>query len=111
MELTTTTTERPPALDEQETTFTIEATDRKTVTVFSNDQVWQNRIEKLGVEAFRRNAYGRWYHLSLEEFNFGFRKKRQLSAEQRAISAERLAALRSARLADDDDGDDDNEDV
>lgn len=52
METTTATTERPPALDEQETTFTIEATDRKTVTVFSNDGVWQNRIEKLDVELF-----------------------------------------------------------
>ena len=40
METMTTTTEKPPALDEQETTFTIEATDRKTVTVFTNDSVW-----------------------------------------------------------------------
>lgn len=104
---TTTIAERPPALDEQETTFTVEATDRKSVMVFSNDSVWQNRIEKLGIEAFRRNAYGRWYRVSLEEFNFGFRKKRQLSDEQRALLSERLAAARDAEIG----GDDDDEDV
>lgn len=107
MEAATTTTEKPPALDEQETTFTIEATDRKTVTVFTNDSVWQGRMEKLGIEAFRRNAYGRWYRVSLEEFLFGFRKKRQLSDEQRALMAERMAAVRDAGI----DSDDDNEDV
>jgi hypothetical protein len=36
-----TTAERAPALDEQETVFTIEATDRNFVFIFSNDQVWQ----------------------------------------------------------------------
>lgn len=49
--------------------------------------------------------------MSLEEFNFGFRKKRQLSDEQRAINTERLAAARGALLADDDDSDDETEDV
>lgn len=102
-------TERPPALDEQETLFSIEATDRKTVTVFSNDSVWQGRMAKLGIEPFRHSGYGKWYQISLDEFGFGVRKKKQLSDEQRAANTERLAAAREARYGDSDD--DENEDV
>lgn len=97
------TVERPQALDEQETLFTIDATDRKTVTIFSNDSVWQGRVEKLGIEPFRVNGYGRWYKVSLKEFSFGVRKKRQVSDEQRAVLTERFAALRATALEDDDD--------
>lgn len=102
------TVERSQALDEQETIFTIDATDRKTVTIFSNDSVWQGRVEKLGIEPFRVNGYGRWYKISLKEFSFGVRKKRQVSDEQRAAGAERLAAWRGAA---NDDNDDESEDV
>lgn len=65
-------------------------------------------MEKLGVAPFRCNGYGKWYRVSLEEFNFGLRKKRQLSDEQRAAMAERMLAVREAS---NDDGDDDSEDV
>ena len=95
--------ERAPALDEQETTFTVEATDRNTVHVFSNDGVWQGRMERLGIRPTRRSAYGCWYKVSLEEFSFGVRRKRQMSEEQRAASAERLARHRGE--AADDEGD------
>lgn len=104
-----TTTERLPDLDERETLFTIDATDRKTVTVFSNDSVWQGRIEKLGIEPFRINGYGKWYKVGLGEFSFGIRKKRQVSDEQRAVLAERFAALRGAVT--DSDDEDESEDV
>jgi hypothetical protein len=82
-------------LDEQETTFTVEATDRKTVRIFSNDVVWQRRIEELGIVADREDAYGKFYTVSLEEYSFGVRRKRQMSDEQREAAAERLAASRS----------------
>jgi hypothetical protein len=99
-----TTAERAPALDEQETVFTIEATDRNFVFIFSNDQVWQKRIEKF-TEAYKRNEYGRWYKVSLEEFGFGLRKKRVLTEEQRQAMGERLARMRDAQNDDDDFGD------
>ena len=102
------TIERVPSLDEQETTFTIEATDRKTLYVFSNDSVWWGRIEKLGIEPFRRNGYGRWYKVSLADFGFGIRKKPQMTDEQRAARSERMTLMRAEQLSDDDDDDDDD---
>lgn len=96
---------KQPALDEQETTFTIEATDRNTVHVFTNDSVWMSRIEKLGIEAYNEDSYGKFYRVSLDEFNFGIRKRRQLTDEQRQAFADRMAALRAGD--DDDDGDED----
>lgn len=82
------------ALDEQETTFTIEGTDRHTLHVFSNDSVWQARVEKLGIESTKQNGYGKWYKVDLREFSFGIRRKRQLTDEQRAAMRERLASYR-----------------
>lgn len=81
---------RTVSLDEQETSFTIEAVDRGSVYVFSNDTVWQRRIERLGITHYREDGYGRFYKVSLEDFNFGFRKKRQLSDEQRRDMSERM---------------------
>lgn len=85
---------RELALDEQETTFTIEATDRNTISVFSCDKVWMARLEKLGIQPTRTNEYGAWYTVSLNDWSFGLHRKRQLSDEQRAAFAERMAALR-----------------
>jgi len=85
---------RAPALDEQETSFTIEATDRKTVHVFTNDTVWVNRIEKLGIEAYNEDGYGKFYRVSLDDYLFGFRKRRALTDEQRGALVKRLAAVR-----------------
>lgn len=89
------------ALDEQETNFTVEATNRNVVSVFSNDIVWQNRIEKLGIVAYRSDVYGRFYKIDLTQYNFGIHRKRQMSDEQRAAAAERLAALRNDAGSDD----------
>lgn len=44
---------RKLSLDEQETTFTIEATDRDTIHVYSGDGVWQKRLEKAGALPYR----------------------------------------------------------
>jgi len=84
------------ALDEQETNYTIEATDRKTVNVFSNDVVTQRQIERLGIEAHRCDGYGKFYTVDLTQFRFGSRRKRQMSDEQKAANAERLAAYRDS---------------
>jgi len=85
---------RAPALDEQETSFTIEATDRNTVHVFTNDVVWINRLEKLGIESYREDGYGKFYRVSTDDFSFGFRKRPTLTDEQRREMAERMAAVR-----------------
>lgn len=79
------------ALDERETNFTIEATDRGIVRVFSNDTVWQGRLEKLGIVADRESGYGKFYKIDLENFNFSLRQRRKLNDEQRAALRERLA--------------------
>lgn len=79
------------ALDERETNFTVEATDRNTLRIFSNDTVWQNRIEKLGINAHRESGYGKFYVVNLENFLFGLRPRRKLSEEQRAALRERFA--------------------
>jgi hypothetical protein len=81
-------------LDEQETTFTVEATDRNTLNIFSNDVVWQRRLEDLGIAPYRTDGYGKFYRVSLDEYNFGIHRKRQLSDEQRAAAAQRLRASR-----------------
>lgn len=91
------------ALDEQESTFTVEATDRNVVSIFSNDVVWQNRIEKLGIVAHRADGYGKFYRVDLSEFSFGIRRKRQVSDEQRAAMAERFAAMRKGEDTEDSD--------
>lgn len=84
------------ALDEQETNYTVEATDRKTVNVFSNDAVTQRQMERLGIEPHRSDGYGRFYTVDLTQFSFGIRRKRQMSDEQRAAAAGRLAAYRDS---------------
>lgn len=77
-------------LDERETVFTIEATDRNTVRVFTNDSVWINKMEKLGIAHYDEDSYGRFYRVSMDEFNLRFRKKRKMTEEQRKKLATRL---------------------
>ena len=94
-----------PALDEQETNYTIEATNRKSLRIFSNDVVTQRQIERLGIVADKEDGYGKFYRVDLMQFSFGIRRKRQVSEEQRAASAARLASYRAG--ADEDDFGDD----
>ena len=81
------------ALGEQETNYTVEATDRSVVHVFSNDLVIWKQMERLGIEPYRSDEYGRFYDVSMDEFNFGIRRKRQLSEGQRQVLRERMKAM------------------
>ena len=81
-------------LDEMETNFVIEASDRNTLQIFSNDSVWQNRLAALGITPYRVDGYGKFYRVSLEDYNFGIYRKRQLSDEQRQAAAQRLKLSR-----------------
>lgn len=78
------------SIDEMETNFTIEATDRSVVNIFSNDKVWQRRIEALGIVPYLIDGYGRFYRVSLGQYNFGLKRKRVLTDEQRQAMAERM---------------------
>lgn len=84
------------ALDEQETNYTVEATDRKTVNVFSNDAVTQRQMERLGIEPHRSDGYGKFYTVDLTQFSFGIRRKRQMTDEQKAALGARLAEYRNS---------------
>lgn len=86
-----------PALDEQETTFIIEATNRKLIYVFSNDSVWLAKLERCGIEPVSEDEYGKSYEIDLDDFTFILRPKRKMSDEEKAKLAKRLAAARKAR--------------
>lgn len=103
-------TEKRLALDEQETLYTIEATDRSTVKVFSNDQVFQRRLAKLGIAPYRTDGYGMFYSVSLDNFSFGIRKKRVVTDEQRQVARERFMSVRAGGEIDDETEDDADED-
>jgi hypothetical protein len=83
------------SIEEQETTFTVEATDRNTLYVFSNDPTWIRRLDGI-TESYREDSYGKFYKLDLSEFTFTLRPKRKMTEEQKRASAERL---QTARLA------------
>lgn len=87
--------------DEQETSYIVEANNRKSVRIFSNDPVMQKRFDKMGIKHYKTDGQGYFYKVDLSEFSFGIRRKRQMSDEQRAAIAERFAALRN--VDDDDD--------
>lgn len=91
------------ALDEQESNYTVEATDRKTVNVFSNDVVTHRQMERLGIVPHRSDGYGKFYKVDLTQFSFGIRRKRQLTDDQRLAAAERLAVYRDGNEDDTDD--------
>ena len=75
-------------LDEMETHVTINAADRSIIEVYSDDPVWQRRLEKLAGEGRpATNGPGRFW--TLPASYLALRKPRQLSDEQRALLAER----------------------
>lgn len=63
------------------------------VHVFSNDSVTWRQMEKLGIEPCRSDEYGRFYDVSLDQYSFGIRRKRQLTDEQRSALSERMKAM------------------
>lgn len=75
------------ALDEMETTFTIEATDRSVVHVYSNDLVYQRRLERVGCMPYRTaEDGGKFYKLSAKQLSI----RKPMSDAQKQKLAERL---------------------
>ena len=82
------------ALDEQETTFTIEATDRSIVHVYSNDPVYQRKLERVGAMPYRDcDDGGKFYKLPVNQLRITL-PPRIMTEEQRAAAAQRLRGLR-----------------
>lgn len=82
------------ALDEQETTFTIEATDRSVVYVYSNDLVFQRKLERVGCQLYRVcDDGGKFYKLPSNQLRVTM-PPRQLTDEEKQVARERFAALR-----------------
>lgn len=82
--------------DEQETTFTIEGADHKTLYVFSNDLTWTNKLDKM-VTSYRQDGYGKFYELNLKDYTFTLRPKRKMSSEERKASGVRLQTARKLK--------------
>lgn len=82
-----------PTLDEIETHFHITASDRSKVEVYSDDPVWQQRLEKI-TQPIRVKGRGRWYELHIDQFVIRA-GKRKVSDEQRAAFAERMRLMRN----------------
>jgi hypothetical protein len=74
-------------LDEQETTFTIDATDRTLVRVYTNDPVWIMRLRKAEAKVHRLcDDGGIFFDLRIEQLvvRKGKRQQRKLTEEQKA---------------------------
>lgn len=85
-----------PALDEQETSLNMCATDRDAWTVYTNDLVMQGRLERIGaVLVAELNGGGRTYNLRADQLLFR-KGKRHMTDAQRAASAETLRRVRVA---------------
>ena len=82
--------EQAIGFDEQETTWTIEATDRNRVRVFSNDPIWQRRLESVGIVPDLVDGYGRFYAFSLDEYQFNVKRKPTMTDEQKQARLQRL---------------------
>lgn len=86
-----------PTLDEIETHFHITASDRSKVEVYSDDLVWQQRLEKI-TQPIRVKGRGRWYELHIDQFVVRAGKRKiVMSDERRAELAERMRSMAKAK--------------
>jgi hypothetical protein len=82
---------RPFMLDEQETTFTIDATNRELVRVYSNDPVFIAKLKKIGAVVHRECSDGGIFY-DLRSDQFLLRKgKRKMSPAQKVAAETALA--------------------
>lgn len=87
------------SLDEQETTFTIDATDRSLVRVYSNDPVWIARLQKIGAKVYRAcDDGGMFFDLPAKQLSVR-NPPAPMSPERRAQAVARLAEYQRAAQA------------
>jgi hypothetical protein len=83
-------------LDEQETTFTIDATDRSLVRVYSNDPVFIARLEKVGAKVHRRAPDGGMFY-DLRDDQLVLRKGKRKVSEAQGLGLERWRQEQQAK--------------
>ncbi len=78
------------SLDEQVTTFTIEATDRSVVYCYCNDPVYQGKIERAGIEPYQVEPDGgKFYRVPINQLSIR-KLPRKLTEAQRVAAFKRL---------------------
>lgn len=83
-------------LEEMETSIYCNATDRSTWHVYSDDPVWQRRLEAAGATLVQEtHGGGRKYTLRSDQLTLR-KGKRAVSDERKAQLAARLRAMRAA---------------
>lgn len=83
-------------LDEQETHFHITASDRSKVEVYSDDPVWQRKLEKI-TQPTKVNGRGKFYELRINQLSIRAGVS-NLTDEQRAAKSARMRALRANQM-------------
>lgn len=82
--------------DEAETTFTIEATNRSVVRVYSADPVYRRKLERVGATLVEEmEDGGAFYTLPSNQLRIS-KPPRKLSEAEKAESAKHLAMARQA---------------
>ena len=82
-----------PTLEETETILYSNATDRSAWEAYTNDPVWQRRLEALGATCTRERNGTKWY--ALADGQVLLRKgKRKVSETQRAVGRQNFARRR-----------------
>lgn len=84
------------ALDEQETTFTIDATDRSLVRVYSNDPVFIERLEKVGAKVHRKCEDGGMFY-DLHADQLVLRKGKRVKTATQLEAFKRAMQKRSSK--------------
>lgn len=77
--------------EETETALSQNAANRSEWELFSEDPVWQRRVEALGIEPTRTQGDAKWYTLRADQVVIR-KGKRKVSPEQAAAFRERMAA-------------------
>ena len=85
---------------ERETSFGIDASDRNTLRVFSNDPKWIRKFDKMA-KPIRVDGETKWYELDLNEYTLTLRKKtkrKPMSDEMKKKAGERMAKARKQKV-------------
>lgn len=85
--------------EEMETCILFNAANRETVYVFSDDPVWQRKLERSGARIVKEHSSG-GKEYELEYWQVSIRKKkvkREYTDEQRKTMADRLSLSRKAK--------------
>jgi hypothetical protein len=81
-------------LEEMETIFTIDATDRSIARVYSNDPVFIRKIERAGAEVVEKTIDGgMFFNLPISQLTIR-KPPRRLSTEEKTSAVARLAIAR-----------------